>query len=94
MFWTFVAVYLVVGLLTAVVTVRTFPPMEGFQPKLRVRLLAVSVFAVLWPVLLLLCIWYLGVAHWGRSCDVAPDGRVGVELPAKSMQGMPAPKPR
>ena len=46
--------YVIAGLATAVATMIIFPPVEGFRPPLALRLIAIVVFASLWPILVLL----------------------------------------
>ena len=53
-----ISVYLLIGAITAAVTVKVFPPIEGFRPKLSVLATAIGVFVLLWPVLALLAVWY------------------------------------
>lgn len=60
-------VYAAIGLAVSIVTLRTFPPMEGFVPKLSVRMLAGLVFATLWPFLVVLATWYLCLGSFCRS---------------------------
>lgn len=60
-------VYCLVGAVVSFVTMRVFPPMEGFQPTLSLRLVAAMVFAFLWPVLVLLAVWYLSVGYLNRN---------------------------
>lgn len=59
--------YIVVGLFTAIGTMRVFPPMEGFRPGLALRLLALVVFVTLWPVLISLAVWYYAMGYFGRK---------------------------
>ena len=94
MIWAILTVYLFAGVITAIVTVCVFPPMEGFRPKIHVRMLALAVFVFLWPVLSLLCVWYLGVVHWSRSRDDIVERQVGIKIGSRSIHGIPVSKPR
>ncbi|MCZ6656802.1 MAG: hypothetical protein O7C67_05855 [Gammaproteobacteria bacterium] len=50
--------YLLVGLITAGITMYIFPPMEGFRPKLSIVMTAIVVFTLLWPAIVLMALWY------------------------------------
>ena len=67
MFNIYLTAYTLMGLATALATMRIFPPMEGFRPGITIRLLAVTVFTALWPILVSLAAWYLLVGHFGRN---------------------------
>lgn len=84
-------VYAVLGMITAVVTIRVFPPMEGFRPGLSTLLLACSVFVVLWPVLVLLALWYNATGR-SRPANVHLQPHAPASLTG-SVHGMPV-KPR
>ena len=94
MFYTFLTAYLFIGLIAALVTMRTFPPIAGFRPKLFVRLLASVAFISLWPVLLMLAIWYFVVSSLGQRQSHEPR-TMSVDLvatePIRHLQGT---KPR
>ena len=59
MLWfTLLIGYLVAGLITAAVTMYIFPPVEGFRPHIALLITTLVVYTLLWPVLVLLALWY------------------------------------
>ncbi len=64
----FACAYLVVGLITAGVTITVFPPLEGFRPKPGTFFLALATFTLLWPVLVGLALWY-GLTSCIQKCE-------------------------
>lgn len=54
----FIFGYVILGIVTAAVTMRIFPPMEGFRPGASTLVTACAIFVLLWPVLVLLAVWY------------------------------------
>lgn len=98
MLLTLLACYVGIGLITALVTLRVFPPMEGFRPNLGLRLLAVVVFVTLWPLLVSLALWYLTIGHLGRTherAETTEPPMAGLDLAGPGqMQTAHASKPR
>jgi len=88
--------YVAVGLVTAVVTMWVFPPMEGFRPKLMLRIVATCVFTALWPILVSLAAWYFGVGYLNRNRTANSDSSISsIDLiAAKQMPGFQGSKPR
>jgi|GEM_PF-5433162 len=88
-------VYATVGLVVSFVTLCTFPPMEGFVPKLSVRILAGLVFASLWPFLVVLAAWYLTVGYVHRMRQgqrEVPKSRTSIDLAAMQQQMISKPR--
>ena len=87
--------YAVVGLAVSCITLRIFPPMEGFQPSLGVRASAGLCFAILWPFLVLLALWYLAVGYLGRTRQQKPlaESHASIELASHAHMTVPS-KPR
>ena len=71
--------YIIAGLVTAIATMRIFPPMAGFRPGLPLRMFALLIFVTLWPVLISLAVWYLAMGYIGRHRDRSVEPR-GVDL--------------
>ena len=92
----YLCLYVAVGFVAALITMLVFPPMEGFRPKLSLRVLAICVFTALWPVLVLLAAWYLGVGYMNRNKESVQDSSVSnIELvAAKPLSGFQGSKPR
>ena len=63
----YLTTYGLIGLVTAITTMRVFPPMEGFKPGLSMRLIAILVFTTLWPILISLAVWYMMLGYLGRN---------------------------
>lgn len=63
----YLVLYVALGIVTAIATMCVFPPMEGFKPRLILRVLAIGVFTLLWPILVALAAWYLSVGYLNRS---------------------------
>jgi hypothetical protein len=55
--------YVILGVLTASVTMCVFPPMAGFRPAAILVISAFLVFILLWPVLVSLALWYHTLAY-------------------------------
>ena len=87
--------YVIIGGLTASITMYVFPPMEGFRPPITMIVAGFLVFLLLWPVLALLALWYQAVSYFDRRSRQA-DNSVGPTEVAPSKTGqLPMPtKPR
>ncbi len=71
LFHAFVIGYLVVGFITAGVTLYIFPSRDGYRPDVTLVVFAITTFTLLWPVLVLLAQWYNCVLLLDRQWMVA-----------------------
>ena len=94
MFWPFATFYLIAGIITAAVTIRVFPPMEGFRPRLSLLLLAITVFVLFWPVLVLLAMWYHFTAFLQRSRRRKAKIKTNAPIAISVSPSVRVPKPR
>ena len=67
--------YLVVGCVTAAVTMYVFPPIEGFRPRFFTVVSACTVFILLWPILAILALWYQALSFTHRRHRVVSPQR-------------------
>ena len=72
MLGTYAIAYVVLGLISAGVTMAIFPPLGGFRPGLGLRLVATIAFTVLWPLLVGMAVWYLAVGYLHRIETARP----------------------
>lgn len=87
--------YAIAGLLAAGMTMKVFPPMEGFRPGLAIRLLAVLIFSALWPVLLLLGGWYFVTGYFRAEPKPTPaSAAIRIDLVGAKAASWQGSKPR
>ena len=51
------AIYLVIGLCVAVITIRAFPPVQDYRPPGWLRVVAALTYVLLWPFTALILLW-------------------------------------
>jgi hypothetical protein len=87
--------YVVIGVLTASITMYVFPPMEGFRPPITMVVAGFLVFLLLWPVLALLALWYQTVSYFDRRSPRTEKSVGPTELAPSNTGELPMPtKPR
>ena len=64
-------IYLVVGFIIARVTLCIFPSRNGYRPNVTLVVSAITTFTLLWPLLVLLALWYNCVVMLDRQWLVA-----------------------
>ena len=57
-------VYATIGSIVAIVTSKTFPPEGNYTPSVGLRVFSAATFVALWPLLVLLAVW------WSFVCQV------------------------
>jgi len=74
--------YGLAGLIATAVMFRCFPPMPGYRPPVWIRLVAVLVFTLCWPIVGLIYLWNVRFGQQGPSENVpALDGNEEVVEP-------------